>query len=27
MKEQERNICYVATTRAKKELVLIEEGQ
>ena len=25
--EQERNLCYVATTRAKKELVLIEEGE
>lgn len=24
--QQERNLCYVATTRAKAELVLIEEG-
>lgn len=26
-KQQERNLCYVAATRAKKELVLIEEKQ
>jgi superfamily I DNA/RNA helicase len=25
--EQERNLCYVATTRAKQTLILIEEKQ
>ena len=27
MKVQENNLCYVATTRASSELVLIEDGQ